>query len=92
MVFTWDECKEAINIEKHGISFSIAALVFSDKNRIELYDEKHSSQEDRYITIGSVNGLITVLFVVYTERDERIRIISARRANAKEREVYFHGC
>ncbi len=56
------------------------------------WDEKHSSQEDRYITIGSVNGLITVLFVVYTERDERIRIISARRANAKEREVYFHGC
>ena len=91
MTFIWDEEKEAINIAKHGISFSLAALVFSDLNRIEMFDTKHSGFEDRYITIGSVNDLITVLFVVYTERNQRIRIISARRANAKERAAYFHG-
>ena len=92
MVFTWDESKEAVNIEKHGIDFSIAALVFSDQNRIEIFDEKHSNYEERYITIGALNGLIMVLFVVYTERADHIRIISARKANAKEKEVYFHGC
>ena len=57
-----------------------------------MFDTKHSMQEERYITIGSINGMIAVLFVVYTERADHIRIISARKANAKEREVYFHGC
>ena len=92
MTFTWDEGKEAINIAKHGISFSLAALVFSDDNRIEMFDTKHSMQEERYITIGSINGMIAVLFVVYTERNQHIRIISARKANSKERAVYLHGC
>ena len=47
MIFEWDESKERINISKHGIDFSTAALVFGDDNRIEKYDESHSMTEDR---------------------------------------------
>ena len=89
--FEWDEDKEQKNIKKHKIDFSKAALVFGDENRIIIFDENHSGSEDRYITIGSINGLITVLFVVYTERNESIRIISARKADKQEREVYYNG-
>ena len=89
MVFEWDEQKEQKNISKHGIDFSLAAHVFFDENRIEYYDEMHSIDEDRYITIGLINDKITVLFVAYTERDESIRIISARMANGKERKKYY---
>lgn len=70
--FEWDEDKERINRQKHGISFKTAALVFED--------------EDRYITIGMAGE---VLFVVYTERKETIRIISARLATARERSLYY---
>ena len=52
MLFEWDDVKEKINIAKHGIDFGTAALVFRDENRIEFYDEAHSTDEDRYITIG----------------------------------------
>lgn len=89
MIFEWDEDKEQKNIDKHGIDFSTAALIFGDNNRIELYDEKHSEYEDRYITIGMVNNIVTVLYVVYTERKDAIRIISARCATRREREVYY---
>jgi uncharacterized DUF497 family protein len=89
MQFEWDEAKEQINIEKHGIDFSTAALVFGDENRIEFFDERHSTEEDRYITIGSINGMLTVIMVVYTDREDTIRIISARKANEAERKVYY---
>ncbi|MBQ8940389.1 MAG: BrnT family toxin [Firmicutes bacterium] len=91
MRFEWNEKKEEINIQKHGIDFRTASLVFGDDNRIEKYDEAHSTYwEDRYITIGiSVNTTLTM--VVYTERNENvIRIISARLANKKE-EVEYYG-
>ena len=83
--FEWDEEKEQINIKKHGVSFTVAAKVFWDNLRIEIYDEAHSIDEDRYITIGWADD---VLFVVYTERSERIRLISARLATAEERRLY----
>lgn len=85
--FEWDEEKAQLNLKKHGISFEAAAKVFGDVNRIEIYDEAHSIQEERYITIGMAGD---VLFVVYTERNPRIRLISARLATAREREMY-HG-
>ena len=47
MLFEWDDVKEKINIAKHGIDFGTAALVFQDENRIEFYDEAHSTDEDR---------------------------------------------
>ena len=81
MLFEYDSEKNRKNIEKHGISFKSAARVFFDYDRIELYDEAHSEEEDRYDTIGDTSaGNLTVignlqdtrvddiLFVVYTER------------------------
>lgn len=89
MLFEWDENKEKINIAKHGLDFSTAALVFSDQNRLEWFDEIHSDDEDRYITIGEINGIAIVLMVVYTERGDAIRIISARKATKQERRMYY---
>jgi uncharacterized DUF497 family protein len=86
LLFEWDDEKAAVNLKKHGVSFQTAVLVFYDENRIEMYDYEHSLNEDRYNTIGMVND---VLFVVYTERKDRLRIISARPANKKERSMYY---
>lgn len=87
MEFEWDEEKEKRNIQKHGISFETASLVFNDEHRLEYYDREHSIDEDRYITIGIVHK---ILVVVYTQRCERYRIISARLATASERRFYLN--
>ena len=89
MKFEWDDNKEQKNIAKQGIDFGTAILVFGDDNRIEMYDAKHSLEEDRYITIGEINGYVMVLYVVYTERNDAIRIISARCATQREKEAYY---
>lgn len=82
----WDENKNALNKMKHGVDFNQAAKVFEDSFRLEEIDEAHSDEETRYITIGRVND---ILFVVYTERGEFTRLISARRATKKERVKYL---
>ena len=82
----WDDNKNRLNIKKHGISFETAALVFADEERIEYYDKLHSQDEDRYVVLGCVQG---ILYVVYTMRDDAARIISARMANAQERRIYY---
>jgi len=87
--FEWDERKNAINIKKHGISFEEAVKVFSDPRRCEMYDNIHSLMEKRWITIGLVG--LKILSVSFTERDDKIRLISARKANKKNMEVYFYG-
>ena len=84
--FEWDAEKERLNYAKHRIHFSTAAAVFDDADRIEWYDAAHSLDEDRYNTIGLVDK---VLFVVYTERREKTRIISARVATPAERKMYY---
>ncbi len=89
MQFEWDDEKEKINIIKHGIDFTTAARVFKDENRLELYDEAHSDVEDRYITIGLIDEVAYLVMVVYTEREEAIRLISARKATQKERRMYY---
>lgn len=89
MQFEWDDEKERKNIIKHGISFKLAKRVFADPNRIEKYDEIHSTDEDRYITIGEVNGTYMLVMVVYTDREDSIRIISARLATKAEKEEYY---
>lgn len=87
MNFEWDENKNRLNINKHGISFQLAAQVFLDKNHLEFEDTLHSSRDEtRSIAIGQVHK---VLFVVYTERLENIRLISARRATKAEEELYY---
>ena len=82
----WDENKNRLNKIKYGVDFNQAAKVFEDNFRLEEIDEKHSDEETRYITIGRVND---ILFVVYTEREEFTRLISARRATKKERVKYL---
>lgn len=89
MLFEWDKEKEKINITKHGIDFTTAAKIFKDENRIEMYDEEHSDFEDRYVTIGTIGGVAYVVVVVYTERKEAIRLISARKATNQERRMYY---
>ena len=91
--FEWDDNKERINIQQHGIDFETAAHVFYDEARIEKYDEKHSLTEDRYIVIGAVGGQIAILTVIYTERNNAstIRIISARLSTKEEKEEYYNG-
>ena len=81
-LFEWDYEKEQRNIKIHKISFETAKLVFNDDKRIEFFDVNHSDTEDHLITIGKVDK---VLFVVYTERGDKTRIISARPANQQPR-------
>ena len=88
-IVEWDDSKNESNIKKHGVSFETAAYVFNDANRIEVYDVKHSDTEERYYTIGRVGD---VLFVVYTDRGEVFRLISARFATKREEEVYYGNC
>ena len=84
--FEWDDEKAAINFKKHKVAFEDAIYVFQDENRIEFYDAEHSDTEDRYVAIGMVG---TILFVVFTERKDVTRIISARKANPVERSYYY---
>jgi len=89
--FEWDDEKNRRNIIKHKISFETAVNVFKDKNRVELFDILHSEIEDRYICIGIINGVAYLITVVYTERRDVIRIISARKATKRERQLYYDG-
>ena len=84
--FEWDEEKAEKNLRKHGINFEDATLVFFDENKIDDFDEIHSDFENRYKIIGRVGK---ILAVIYTERGERIRIISARRADKSEEAEYY---
>ena len=54
IIVEWDDNKNQINIQKHGISFNTAALVFADEERVEYYDKLHSQDEDRYVVLGCV--------------------------------------
>ena len=87
----WDESKNVRNRTEHGVSFEEASTLFaSGAEYLEIFDEAHSTDEDRFIAIGPVaRGLV---LVAYTEReDDTIRIISARWATKREAEMYrFH--
>jgi uncharacterized DUF497 family protein len=85
MNYKWDPNKAKSNYKKHGIRFADAVGVFEDENAITIQDEHES--EDRFITIG-MDFLSRILVVVYTFRDVVIRIISARKATARERNIY----
>ena len=85
-IVEWDDKKAEINWKKHRVRFSVAARVFADDHRIEDFDELHSDDEDRIKVVGIVNDLLAV---VYTERGEKYRIISARYASKQEEEDYY---
>ena len=87
MKYEWDETKRAANLVKHKIDFELAKEVFDDPCRIEFEDESMDYGEMRLIVIGFATDVL-LLTVIYTERGERIRIISARRATPKERSLY----
>ena len=87
LLFEWDEKKAVQNIKKHGISFEEAATVFGDPFSITIYDPLHSQNEDRFVILGMSNKN-RLLVVIHTERGDRIRIISARKATKKERRQY----
>jgi uncharacterized protein len=85
--FEWDNAKAPANYAKHGVSFGRACLVFSDPFGIGAYDDRDDYGEDRFTRVGMVEG--TLLFVSDTERDGRVRIISARRATKHEQDDYY---
>lgn len=90
MDFEWDPNKATLNLEKHGVSFQEAATVFDDPLSVAVPDPDHSLEEQRFIIVGSSHrgrGLI----VAYTERDDRVRIITARELTPNERKAYEQG-
>ena len=88
MEFEWRDAKAEANLNVHGVSFELARTVFRDPKAIELLDDPDDYGEDRYLIVGMAEGELP-LFVAYTERDERIRIISARRVTQHEQDGYF---
>jgi uncharacterized protein len=86
MEFEWDENKANLNEQRHGVTFAEAELAFQDANAVEVLDELNSAEEIRYQIIAL--SPMRLLFVAFTVCEERIRIISARKANAKQVKIY----
>ena len=87
MDFEWDAGKAVSNLAKHGVSFQEAATIFADPLYIDLYDPDHSSDEQRYLIVG-VSQQSRLLIVSYTERNNVVRLISAREVTSTERKAY----
>lgn len=85
--FRWNKGKARDNYRKHGVTFDLAKAVFNDAFAIELLDERRDYGEERFVIIGMVEGRI--LYVAYSERDDVIRMISARRATKYEEQAYY---
>ena len=86
MEFEWDTGKAEQNIAKHGVPFEYAAQVFLDPHRLDSADERRDYSEERRLTLGKIERRLFV--VAYTLRGELIRLISARKAEPKERRSY----
>jgi uncharacterized DUF497 family protein len=90
--FEWDFNKAQSNIIKHRITFENASSVFKDTNAISIFDEEHSQNEDRWITIGldlQTRTLVVVhTFITINKNNCNIRIISARKATKNEKDIY----
>ena len=87
MIYEWDPRKAKENLRKHGVSFEEAATVFLDPAAVTFSDPDHSNEEDREITIG-LTTKHRVIFVSHCQREDRTRIIGARKATRKERRQY----
>ena len=85
--FEWDEPKAAINLRRHRVSFLLARQVFNDAFALVEQDLSEDYAEDRFVAVGMVEDVL--ITVIYTERGERIRIISARKASAHEQRRYY---
>ncbi len=90
LIFEWDEVKAKTNFRKHKASFEEGKTIFNDPFLFTFPDDEHSINEERYINIGtSAKGRILVL--IHTERKDKIRIISCRKAATAERRFYEEG-
>lgn len=91
-IFDWDPQKESRNIRKHKVAFSHAAKVFRDPRHLTIYDEDHSEDEERWVTLGiGEAGLLIVVVHTYEQNDQdkvSIRMISARKAVPVEAALY----
>jgi len=87
MEFEWDPEKAALNLDKHGVEFAEATTIFADPLELTIADPVHSHEESRFLSVGKSLAM-HVLLVSYTERENRIRIISARLATPRERRQY----
>ncbi len=90
MPFEWDSEKARTNADKHGVSFEEASTAFLDDFSLNGDDPDHAWDEDRFVIFG-LSSTGRLLVVAYTEREKRIRIISARTATRSERRLYEEG-
>jgi uncharacterized protein len=93
MIFEWDELKNEANKTKHGVSFNAAKMVFFDPHCLTLFNQTVEGEE-RWQTMGQINGVLLLLVVHitrYADHTEIIRIISARRPTSHERRIYENG-
>ncbi len=90
ITFAWDRRKARSNLAKHGISFEEAQTVFLDDNARLIDDPDHSHEEERFLLLGySFQGRCITVCHCYREADSVVRLISARRATAREERVYW---
>lgn len=87
MTYEWDENKRELNKIKHGLDFALVEFVFNDPKKLDIVDNRKDYGEARRCVIGKIGNRI--FFVVYTVRNESIRIISFRTAKEKERRKYY---
>lgn len=87
VLFEWDDGNNTKSYTKHGVSCLEAEAVFQDPKRVDFADPLHSDKENRFVTLGASNRP-RVLFVAWTLRKIKVRVISARPASKKERQVY----
>lgn len=86
MQFEWDDNKSAENKDRRGFTFDDVITVFLDEERMTILDDRYEYGEERWTTLGEIEGRLFA--VTFTMRDEVIRIISARKANKRERKRY----
>lgn len=86
MTFEWDEAKRRANVQKHGLDFAGVGEVFGGLTAT-MADDRHAYGEQRFITLGLLSGRVVV--VVHTEREDRVRIISVRKATRNEQQLYY---
>ena len=87
LAFEWDAKKAKLNLRKHKVSFEEASTVFGDPLSRTIFDPLHSDDEERFVILGESHRQ-RLLAVVFTDRGERIRIISARIATRREKKNY----
>ena len=92
IAFEWDENKNTINKDKHGLSFEEAREVFYDDNAVLFDDPDHSIGEERFLIIGMLkSSKVCIVSHCYRDNDNVIRIISARQATKNEKNTYLRG-